>query len=103
MQLAVTDRSRIITNYMNKYRFSDAANTIYKFTWHVFADKYIEQSKKELEAGNIQTLAILIDNFNIILKLLHPFMPFVTEELWGKMLHKEQTPLITSSWPWEQS
>lgn len=84
---------------MTAYRFSDAAEKIYEFTWHTFADQYIEESKKHLEAGDVNTLAALLEMFKIILKLLHPFMPFVTEDIWGKISGKQTLPLISSSWP----
>ncbi|MCX6793711.1 MAG: valine--tRNA ligase [Candidatus Gottesmanbacteria bacterium] len=98
MLKSVFDLSINVTNKMEKYRYSDAAKKIYDFTWHVFADKYIEQSKKQLEADDTQTLAVLIEIYKKLLKLLHPFMPFVTEELYQKMPGWDGTPLIISSW-----
>lgn len=83
-----------------KYRFSDAAETIYEFTWHEFADKYIEQIK---ERKNDQ--AALITARDVLfkcLKLLHPFMPFVTEAVYSELdiLKTDQNQiLITANWP----
>lgn len=99
MLKSVFDLSINVTNKMEKYRYSDAAKKIYDFTWHVFADKYIEQSKKQLEADDTQTLAVLIDIYKTLLKLLHPFMPFVTEALYQKIPGWDRIPLIISSWP----
>ncbi|KKR03104.1 MAG: Valine-tRNA ligase [Microgenomates group bacterium GW2011_GWC1_39_12] len=88
-----------VTKYIEKYRFSDAAQTIYEFTWHTVADSYLEENKELFKQKNLQALAdyqyILIH----ILKLLHPFMPFVTESIWGQISRKHDQPLIISSWP----
>ena len=99
MTSAVTELTKKVTKHMEKYQFSDAANAIYEFAWHTFADQYIEQSKPLLEAGDKQTLATLINVFYAILTLLHPFMPFVTEEIWSKLPKASEDPLIISSWP----
>jgi valyl-tRNA synthetase len=99
MLRSVSDLSHAVTRNMEAYRYSDAAKKIYDFTWHVFADKYIEQSKKQLDAGDTQTLAVLIDIYKKLLKLLHPFVPFITEALYQKMPGWDGTPLIISSWP----
>lgn len=87
-----------IDKHLNNYRFNDAANTIYQFIWHELCDWYIELSKTSLllnkdekVAGRhpylsdrgqytLKTLMFVLDNS---LRLLHPFMPFVTEEIWN--------------------
>ncbi|PNT77025.1 hypothetical protein BRADI_1g56890v3 [Brachypodium distachyon] len=77
---------RVSTSY-DKFYFGDAAREIYDFFWGQFADWYIESSKTRLyhsgdgSASNM-TQSVLLYVFENILKLLHPFMPFVTEELW---------------------
>ena len=88
-----------VTKQLEGYRFSDAAQAIYDFTWHTLADVHLEKNKERFKAGDPQALAILQHVFTTILKLLHPFMPFVTEEIWGKLGKKENVPLIVSSWP----
>ncbi len=88
-----------VTKHIEKYRFSDAAQKIYDFAWHTLADKYIEENKERFRQGDVQALAVLRHVFFMILKLLHPFMPFVTEELCQKMPGWNGTPLIISSWP----
>ena len=88
-----------VTKQLEGYRFSDAAQAIYDFTWHTLADGHLEKNKERFKAGDPQALAILQHVFTTILKLLHPFMPFVTEEIWGKLGKKENVPLIVSSWP----
>lgn len=74
-----------VNNALEGYRFNDAANSVYQFIWHEFCDWYIEMSKHALyssdedRAGTVATLLYVLDNS---LRLLHPFMPFVTEEIW---------------------
>ncbi|MBI4066231.1 class I tRNA ligase family protein, partial [Candidatus Gottesmanbacteria bacterium] len=88
-----------VTKNMEHYRFSDAAQKIYDFTWHTLADVHLEKNKDRFKEGDAQALAMLRHVFLTILKLLHPFMPFVTEEIWGKLPRKTSDPLIISSWP----
>lgn len=70
---------------LKEYRFNDAANSIYQFIWHEFCDWYIEMSKhaiynkSEYSAGTVACLISVLDHS---LRLLHPFMPFITEEIW---------------------
>ena len=83
-----------VTLYIEKYRFNDAAELLYESFWHWFCDQVIEQAK----VGEISTTA-LQEGLVTYLKLLHPFMPFVTEEIWSKMPGGNTTPLIVSPWP----
>ncbi|MFA6390331.1 MAG: valine--tRNA ligase [Patescibacteria group bacterium] len=69
--------------YMDSYQFSKALGLIYEFIWHRFADYYIEQLKDEIINGNIEALGKLKEVYLENLKMLHPFIPFVTEEVWG--------------------
>ncbi len=88
-----------VTKNMESYRYSDAAKKIYDFAWHRFADVHLEKNKERFQAGDEHALSVLVHVYANILKLLHPFMPFVTEAIWNKIPHKENTPLIISSWP----
>jgi len=85
---------RRVTNFIEKYRFDLAAGEIYDFFWHTFCDKYIEMSKKRREEAQPTLIYVLETS----LKLLHPFMPFITEEIW-QMLPTKRQPLIISPWP----
>jgi valyl-tRNA synthetase len=67
---------------LEEYKFYEAADKIYHFVWHEFCDWYIELVKPSLKQGNRTSMAVLIDTFDKILRLLHPIMPFVTEEIW---------------------
>jgi valyl-tRNA synthetase len=90
------------TSNIEKYYFGRAAELIYEFSWHRFADKYIEESKEKAKTKEIGTLYTIRHTYLTILKLLHPFMPFVTEAIWGELENLRKYPdelLISSSWP----
>ncbi|RPI98291.1 MAG: valine--tRNA ligase, partial [Candidatus Aminicenantes bacterium] len=70
---------------LGQYKFYEAADLIYHFVWHEFCDWYIEFAKVGLREGNATTEAVLADALDRILKLLHPFMPFITEEIWHQL------------------
>lgn len=88
-----------VTKHMETFRFSDAALDIYEFAWHRLADKHLEENKERFRTGDVMALAVTLHVFHTVLKLLHPFMPFITEEIWGKLPRKYAKPLIVSSWP----
>lgn len=68
--------------HMKKYQFSKAFDLVYHFTWHRFADYYIEQLKESSRNGNIEARESLERVYESSLKMLHPFMPFLTESVW---------------------
>lgn len=84
-----------VTKLIDRYRFDLAAETIYHFFWHTFCDKYLEMSKKRRDEAQPTLLSVL----DTSLRLLHPFMPFVTEEIWQKLPGKTKEPIIISTWP----
>ena len=85
-----------VTEDVNNYNFGQALHIIYDFVWHDFADKYIERSKtrKDEECKNVLSSVLAS-----ALKLLHPFMPFITEEIWSMMPGKNKKMLIIEKWP----
>ena len=83
-----------VSKYIDNYQFNLAAERLYEFIWHEFADKYIEDVKNRIDENSYLILAAL---YLILLKLLHPFMPFITEEI-NKQLGFSQD-LIISAWP----
>jgi len=91
LQKEFTALNKDITEDMEQYRFHLAAEKIYAYVWHRLADEIIEESKKKASRGT--TLHYLLKNS---LKLLHPFMPFITEEIWG--LTDEKDLLIIQPW-----
>ncbi len=84
-----------VTKALDQYRFHDASENLYEFIWHEFADKYIEATKTR----RAEAQPILEYVFRTSLELLHPFMPFITEELWQKLPHIGQSIMVTS-WPY---
>ena len=94
-----------VTEALEAYRFNDAAGAIYHFIWHVFCDWYLELTKPILLGSDAEaaaeTRAMTAYVLDQALKLLHPFMPFVTEELWAKLAGDEgrDTFLMLAAWP----
>ncbi len=79
------DAIREVTRSIDAYEFNVAAMKLYQFIWHEFCDWYIELSKEPLKAGGERQAAarrVLVNVFDKMLRLLHPFMPFVSEEIW---------------------
>ena len=78
-----------VNQYLEDFRFSDAANRIYSFTWHEFCDWYLEFSKPVLYGENEEqkkvTQLVLAQSLNRIVRLLHPFAPFISEEIYQKL------------------
>jgi len=95
--------SKDITDDMDNFRFYMAAEKIYHYTWHEFADKIIEESKPiifgEDQGAKNSRLAFLSQALEIVLKLLHPFMPFVTEEIWSSFPRESKKLLLVENWP----
>jgi len=87
------------TRHLENYKFSPAGELIYQFLWHDFADKYLEYSKERMKKKDITVLSVLRYTYLTSLKLLHPFMPFVTEAVWQQFPKTKEKVLITSSWP----
>jgi valyl-tRNA synthetase len=92
-----------ITRDMEEYRFYLAAEKIYHYIWHTFADKIIEESKLKLASEDAQIKAsaqrMLFDILTTCLKLLHPFMPFITEKIYSILPLKNKKLLMVESWP----
>ncbi|HPC30874.1 MAG TPA: valine--tRNA ligase [Candidatus Paceibacterota bacterium] len=90
-----------VTFYLDNYRFSLAAETLYHYIWHKYADKIVEAMKPRLKNRKEKKRAeyVLVFIFKDLLVLLHPFMPFLTEYLWQKIPFKKKNPLIVEKWP----
>mgnify|MGYP001344228061 FL=1 len=88
---------------INDYRFNEAAGSIYQFTWGTFCDWFIEFAKPILQGGDgaakSETQATAAWVLEQLLLLLHPFMPFITEELWAQMGDAKNSMLISAAWP----
>jgi len=89
-------------NAIDSYRFNDYANVLYQFTWHEFCDWYIEMSKLALNSAEANVAArsrkLLRELLDQILLLLHPVMPFVTEEIW-QVLGDNRTSVMVQPYP----
>jgi len=92
-----------ITKEMEEYKFYLVGEKLYHFFWHNFADIIIEKCKTDINEGNEEakksaqwTLYHLLTEQ---LKALHPFMPFITEEIWQSLPHKDSDMLIVARWP----
>ena len=95
-----------VTHALEAYRFNDAANAAYRFVWNSFCDWYVELSKPILTGedgpAKDETRACIAYVIDEIARLLHPFMPFLTEELWGLLGAqgpKREAILALSNWP----
>jgi valyl-tRNA synthetase len=98
--------ARAVTVELEAFRFNEAANVLYRFVWNVFCDWYLELIKPLLngedEAAKAETRRTAAWTLDQILRLLHPFMPFITEELWerlGEFGRKRDRLLIQERWP----
>lgn len=92
-----------ITNNIENYDLGVALDKIYNFMWNEFCDWYIEMAKVRLYGENekekVQVSYVLNEVFTNCLKLLHPFMPFITSEIYDNLVSYEDKELMVSSWP----
>ena len=89
--------------YINEYRYNDYANLLYDFFWHEYCDWYLEFSKERVYKGSdeeksaaLSTLVYVLDKS---MKMLHPIMPFITEEIWQQLPFKETEYLPVAPYP----
>ncbi|MDP3730817.1 MAG: valine--tRNA ligase [Candidatus Omnitrophota bacterium] len=85
---------------LGEYKFNEAANTIYEFIWHEFCDWYIEIAKSTI--GDMKTQVVLYKVLEKSLRMLHPFMPFITEEIWQELPRSKDAAgdsIMIQPWP----
>ncbi len=96
-----------VTTSLEQYRFDQAASHLYHFIWHEYCDWYLELIKPALQTESDEarrTRHSLVESFDTILRLLHPFMPYLTEEIWQKIPHQGDSimlqpfPIRRSDW-----
>ncbi|WP_353419940.1 valine--tRNA ligase [Staphylococcus delphini] len=91
-----------VTQLSDKYEFGEVGRVLYNFIWDEFCDWYIEMSKIPMngddEAQKNVTRSVLSYTLDRIMRLLHPFMPFVTEHIWQNLPHEGES-IVTSAWP----
>ncbi|MDP3079260.1 MAG: valine--tRNA ligase [Brevundimonas sp.] len=103
----LTKAERGVSEAIEGGRFDDAASALYRFVWNVFCDWYLELAKPVFmgsdEAAKAETRAMTAWTLDQTLKLMHPIMPFITEELWDKLAGegaaRDEATLIGSAWP----
>ena len=89
-----------IEDHFNKYRISDALMSIYKLVWDDFCSWYLEIVKPGFEQPlDFNTHKSSLEFFKKCLTIMHPFMPFITEEIWSKIKSDSEDSLIISNWP----
>ena len=91
-----------VTRLSDRYEFGEVGRALYNFIWDDFCDWYIEMAKLPLygedEAAKKMTRSVLAYVLDQTMRLLHPFMPFITEEIWQNLPHKGES-IVTASWP----
>jgi valyl-tRNA synthetase len=89
---------RAVTAALEEYRFDQAASALYRFIWHEYCDWYLELIKPALQARESEeasrTRQTLMDSFETVQRLVHPFMPFITEEIWQALPHEGESVMI---------
>jgi valyl-tRNA synthetase len=87
-----------IADRFEKYEFNEAASTSYQFVWHEFCDWYLEMAKLELYSKNPKRIGVAQSVMQILLsgvvRLLHPFVPFITEEIWQRLPYTEGSVMV---------
>jgi valyl-tRNA synthetase len=91
-----------VAQELDHYRFDRGAGALYQFIWHEYCDWYLELAKVSLQgpsgAAAKQTRQTLVESFETVMRLLHPFMPFLTEEIWQTLPH-EGTSIVVQPYP----
>jgi len=99
----VGEVAKDVADAIDSYRFNESANHIYGFAWGTFCDWYVEFTKPLFNSENSavveETRATTSWVFDQILHVLHPMMPYITEELWEEMADGRQNQLISADWP----
>ena len=98
-----------VTQELEQYRFDRASSAVYQFIWHEYCDKYIEMVKPALKDATSEqaksTRQTLAETYETMMRLLHPFMPFITEEIWQTLPHAGasivRSPFPTTRTDWE--
>ncbi len=94
---AASDAVAEATAALEAYRFDEYAAACYRFTWNVFCDWFLELAKPAMDQPDVKRTAAHV--LGIVLRLLHPAMPFVTEELWDRFGYGASCSLIHAAWP----
>ncbi|MDD5774030.1 MAG: valine--tRNA ligase [bacterium] len=94
-----------VTDALSEYKFNEAAQTIYEFIWHEYCDWYLELAKDRLLNGDekqkLTVQYVLVSTLEVSMRLLHPFMPFISEEIWQNLPYflERKESIMISEWP----
>ena len=101
-EIELEDLLKEVSKEMDEFRFSLVAEKLYHYFWHTFADIIIERSKKKiLENNNANSAKVLLYlQLTTLLKALHPFIPFITEEIWSTFRKENIKLLMVEEWPY---
>lgn len=88
-----------VTADLDEFRFYLAGEKLYHYVWHTFADKIIEEEKEAIKSASASAQWTLFKILTDCLKMLHPFMPFITEEIYSKLPIKDKNLLMVENWP----
>ena len=89
-----------VTQDIESYQFEAAASALYGFVWGDFCDWFVELSKPKLRQGDSQRFGLLLHILEVSLRLLHPFMPFLSEEIWHRLpIQRDAPALCVAAWP----
>ncbi len=94
------------TKFLDAFQFSHAGETLYRYLWHTFADKVIEESKPVLlhPKTRFSRQYVLLEVLSTCIKLLHPFMPFITEEIYQQLpIKNKKETLMIEKWPFDKT
>ena len=97
---------KLYNHQLDRFHFNEAAKVLYDFTWNDFCDWYVEIAKDKFYGKNIKDAdlarVVALKCIRTILALLHPYSPFITEELWSHFKESQASDLIISAWPKEE-
>lgn len=95
LERAISETTRLLGDY----EFNSAVRTLYEFLWADFCDWYLEAIKPRTQSGDRSGVDVALFVLEAYLRLLHPFMPFITEELWQALPNKSGESIMISPWP----
>jgi valyl-tRNA synthetase len=93
LEKEMAEHDKRYTKHMKAYQFAKAFDETYEFLWHRFADFYIEEMKDNIRIGDADALKVLKDVYFRNLKMLHPFIPYVTEAVW-QVFHGKESSIL---------
>ena len=103
IQSRLSDTIKTTTDALENFRFYEAAQTLYAFLWHEFCDWYLEFTKQRIAQDEPAALWIAADILEQTMRLLHPFMPFLTEEIWQQLSPDRENEISVTTAPWPEA